>query len=117
MRGTDRAAIRSSAPAGKVPRRRRNWQKRGGHPFAFSLAGPHWQPNDLTEFPLFDKRIAHPIQGDLSLWGYRSGSCPVVEKAARELVNLPTDPDMSRGEVERVKAFVRRHAEDLLAAD
>lgn len=65
----------------------------------------------------------HPIQGDLSPWGYRSGSCPVAEEAARELVNLPTDPDMSRGEVDRVKEFVRSHAEfldnrgEFLAAD
>jgi dTDP-4-amino-4,6-dideoxygalactose transaminase len=46
-----------------------------------------------------------------SPWRFRSGSCPVAEEAARELVNLPTDPDMSRGEVGRVKAFVRSHAE------
>ena len=56
----------------------------------------------------------HPIQGDLSPWGYRSGGCPVAEEAARELVNLPTDPDMSRGEVDRVKEFVRSHAEYFL---
>ena len=65
----------------------------------------------------------HAIQGDLSPWGFRVGSCPKAEEAARELVNLPTDPDMSRGEVDRVKEFVRSHADffdnrgEFLAAD
>jgi dTDP-4-amino-4,6-dideoxygalactose transaminase len=33
----------------------------------------------------------HPIEGDLSPWGYRHGSNPVAERVAREIVNLPTD--------------------------
>ncbi|UHD15473.1 DegT/DnrJ/EryC1/StrS family aminotransferase [Thiocapsa bogorovii] len=56
----------------------------------------------------------HPIESDLSPWGYEKGSCPRAEEAARELVNLPTDPDMSAGELERVKEFVRAHADSFL---
>lgn len=52
----------------------------------------------------------HPIQGDLAPWGYQVGSCPHAEAAARELINLPTDPDLSAGELERVLDLVRRHA-------
>jgi dTDP-4-amino-4,6-dideoxygalactose transaminase len=33
----------------------------------------------------------HPIEGDLSPWGYRAGSNPIAERVAQEIVNLPTD--------------------------
>jgi perosamine synthetase len=33
----------------------------------------------------------HPIGGDLSPWLYRRGQCPVAERVASEIVNLPTD--------------------------
>jgi dTDP-4-amino-4,6-dideoxygalactose transaminase len=33
----------------------------------------------------------YPISGDLRRWGYRRGSCPVAERVATEIVNLPTD--------------------------
>lgn len=56
----------------------------------------------------------HPIESDLSPWGYEKGSCPRAEEAARELVNLPTDPDMSASELERVKKFVSAHADSFL---
>lgn len=56
----------------------------------------------------------HPIQGDLSAWKYEVGSCPVAEKVASEMVNLPTDPDLSKDEVERVKKFLTDNANYLL---
>jgi perosamine synthetase len=33
----------------------------------------------------------HPIADDLSPWLYRRGQCPVAERVASEIVNLPTD--------------------------
>lgn len=51
----------------------------------------------------------HPVQTDLSPWGYGVGSCPDAEAAARELLNLPTDPDLGPGELERVMGFLRTH--------
>jgi perosamine synthetase len=33
----------------------------------------------------------YPITGDLGRWGYRRGDCPVAERVASEIVNLPTD--------------------------
>jgi perosamine synthetase len=33
----------------------------------------------------------YPIDGDLAAWGYRRGEHPVAERAASEIVNLPTD--------------------------
>lgn len=56
----------------------------------------------------------HPIQGDLSAWKYEVGNCPVAEKLAAEVVNLPTDPDLSIDELERVKKFLTDNANYLL---
>lgn len=49
-------------------------------------------------FPVGDWFISplHPITGDLSLWGYRQGQCPVAEQACREVINLFTDHPLSR---------------------
>ena len=33
----------------------------------------------------------HPVEGDLSLWGYQRGQCPEAEKACAEVINLFTD--------------------------
>jgi perosamine synthetase len=33
----------------------------------------------------------HPVTTDFQQWGYSKGCCSVAEKAARELVNVPTD--------------------------
>jgi dTDP-4-amino-4,6-dideoxygalactose transaminase len=50
----------------------------------------------------------HPIDGDLTRWGYRRGENPVAERVASEIVNLPTDAGPSGREAELV--------EDLLEA-
>jgi perosamine synthetase len=33
----------------------------------------------------------YPIDGELTAWGYRRGECPIAERVASEIVNLPTD--------------------------
>jgi len=38
----------------------------------------------------------HPVEGDLSQWGYTAGQCPVAEEACAEVVNLYTDRALSR---------------------
>jgi perosamine synthetase len=38
----------------------------------------------------FDSPL-HPIEGDLTPWGYRRGGYPVAERITAEIVNLPTD--------------------------
>ena len=56
----------------------------------------------------------HPVKGDLSPWLYKWGSCPVAESLSREVINLPTDIDMSPNEVEQVKDFVRGNRDYLV---
>jgi perosamine synthetase len=40
---------------------------------------------------------------------YRSGSCPVAEKASRQVVNLPTHIRVSAADARRVLAFITPH--------
>jgi len=47
-------------------------------------------------------RVVMPEDIDLSRVFYESGSCPEAEKAAREIINLPTYPLMEEEEVRRV---------------
>jgi perosamine synthetase len=56
----------------------------------------------------------HPITERLERWGYQPGSCPVGDRVAATVVNLPTGPETGPREVDRVIAFVRDHA-DLVA--
>jgi perosamine synthetase len=44
----------------------------------------------------------HPAETPLELYGYRLGMCPEAERAAREVVNLPTHPGVSLREAARV---------------
>ncbi len=50
--------------------------------------------------------VVYPESVHLARLGYKSGSCPVAEKIARETVNLPNYLGMSDTEVERVVKFV-----------
>ncbi len=50
----------------------------------------------------------HPAPPNASLLGYRPGTCPVGERLAREAVNLPTHPRLTREDISRVVATVRR---------
>jgi dTDP-4-amino-4,6-dideoxygalactose transaminase len=63
----------------------------------YTVRVPH--RNELLEkahqhhIPVGDWFIAplYPVEGDLSIWGYRRGQCPVAEQACAEVINLPTD--------------------------
>ena len=37
----------------------------------------------------------HPVEGDLTPWGYCKGQCPQAERACRELINLYTEKALS----------------------
>jgi dTDP-4-amino-4,6-dideoxygalactose transaminase len=54
----------------------------------------------------------HPIEGDLSPWGYRTGSNPIAERVAREIVNLPTDLAADGGELPVVEELLEGLARD-----
>lgn len=41
--------------------------------------------------------------------GYTLGSCPVAEKAAKESLNLPTNPNLSKDEVKKVIKILKRY--------
>jgi dTDP-4-amino-4,6-dideoxygalactose transaminase len=56
----------------------------------------------------------HPIEQDLSPWRYDKGCCPAAERASTQLINLPTELDMSRKEIDRVKDFVSGNAACIL---
>lgn len=49
----------------------------------------------------------HPAETHHAAFGYHDGSCPEAEKAAREVINLPTHQRVSERDVRRTLAFVR----------
>jgi len=51
----------------------------------------------------------HPVETDHQAFGYRPGSCPVAERVARQMVNLPVHPRVSRRDAQRAVAFARKH--------
>jgi perosamine synthetase len=48
----------------------------------------------------------HPITTGLQRWGYVSGTAPLAETACSEIVNLPTEPNLSEHDVDRVLEFL-----------
>jgi perosamine synthetase len=50
--------------------------------------------------------VLHPISHSLERFGYRAGSCPEAERAARETLNLPLHGGVSMAEAERIVEFV-----------
>jgi len=49
----------------------------------------------------------HPVKGDLSAWDYEYGKCPVGERLAKHVINLPTTPD----DMGRVIGFLERNVD------
>lgn len=49
----------------------------------------------------------HPAETNQAAFGYVSGECPVAERAAREVINLPTHRRVSAQDIERTLEFVR----------
>lgn len=57
-----------------------------------------------------------PLHGNhvpLEVFGYRPGSCPIAEKAAREAINLPTHQGISEGYAEKILDFLKQHGRPL----
>jgi perosamine synthetase len=48
----------------------------------------------------------YPIAGGLERWGYRPGQCPVAERVAAEMVNLPTDVEPDGRELNAVQVLL-----------
>lgn len=55
----------------------------------------------------------HPVVERLERWGFRPGQTPNAERACREVVNLPTEPDLDDRDVDRVLSLLDTHL-DLL---
>jgi perosamine synthetase len=53
----------------------------------------------------------HPATDHLERWGYVAGTAPNAERACREIVNLPTDPTLGDGNVDRVLSFLAEQAD------
>ena len=47
-------------------------------------------------------RLLHPVEGDLSQWGYQAGQCPEAEKACAEVINLFTDRALTEKQLDRL---------------
>lgn len=52
----------------------------------------------------------HPAGTRLEDFGYRAGMCPKAERAARQVINLPTHLKVSPSVAERTLEFLRKHA-------
>lgn len=51
----------------------------------------------------------YPVGADLAAVKYEMGSCPVAEEAAKQSVNLPTSPTLTREDLLRVVAMVKEY--------
>lgn len=49
----------------------------------------------------------HPLETDQQAFGYQNGLCPVAERAAAEVVNLPTHRRVSDRDIDRILRFVQ----------
>jgi perosamine synthetase len=56
----------------------------------------------------------HPIEGDLTPWGYRGGTAPVAERVASEIVNLPTDVPLTGARADAVERLLDASRDRLL---
>ena len=50
----------------------------------------------------------HPIETDQAAFGYRAGMCPVAERAAAEVINLPTHRRVGPRDLQRTLDFVQK---------
>lgn len=57
----------------------------------------------------------HPIETDHAAFLYEAGSCPVAERAAAEVINLPTHRRVRPRDIERTLAFVREVCQPVAA--
>jgi perosamine synthetase len=52
----------------------------------------------------------HPIRNSLELFDYQEGHCPLGERVANEVINLPVHPGVSIREAHRIVNFICKHA-------
>ncbi|WP_447979333.1 DegT/DnrJ/EryC1/StrS family aminotransferase [Candidatus Nitrospira bockiana] len=52
--------------------------------------------------------VLHPVQAGLDRFSYRQGQCPIAERTAGEVINLPVHPRVSIEDAERIIAFLLR---------
>ncbi len=64
-------------------------------------------PRYGVEIGSWFERPLHPAETNQAAFGYNDGDCPEAEKAAREVINLPTHRRVSKRDVRRTLAFVR----------
>lgn len=50
----------------------------------------------------------HPIEKDLSPWGYEKGMCPVAESVCERIVNLPTHKRINEKYIIRLEKFLEK---------
>lgn len=60
------------------------------------------------EIGIWFASVAHPPSSSLDRLGYRVGSCPVAENAARCTANLPTHPMLAQEDVDRILDLLSR---------
>jgi len=56
----------------------------------------------------------HPVEAPQAMFGYGAGDCPHAERAAVELLNLPTHPGVDADAAEGVLEFLGKHRHQLL---
>jgi dTDP-4-amino-4,6-dideoxygalactose transaminase len=54
--------------------------------------------------------VLHPIQGSLDRFDYNAGHCPIGERTAQTVINLPLHPRVSFAGAEKIVEFVIRHS-------
>ena len=62
----------------------------------------HIELGDWFDHPL------HPIGANVAALGWREGLCPVAERAAAEVINVPMHDRVTRSQLEQTVAFVRQ---------
>jgi dTDP-4-amino-4,6-dideoxygalactose transaminase len=65
-------------------------------------------PADGVEIGSWFECPLHPIETPMHLYDYQAGMCPIAEKAAREVVNLPLHPRTNRKVALKTVDFIRR---------
>jgi dTDP-4-amino-4,6-dideoxygalactose transaminase len=52
----------------------------------------------------------HPNTTHLERVGYNLGDCPIAERVARHIINLPTHPDVNKKKAQRIIQFIKKES-------
>ncbi len=55
----------------------------------------------------------HPILDNLEIFNYQWGACPIAEKIARHIVNLPTHAEINQNYINRIEHFLIKNKANL----